>query len=284
LQAWVLSTAAKGAIPGTPGPTVGGAPQAAAQAAATTAATAAQKNAPTQPTSTDPVMASALQDRDYKLPSQSSKLGVGQSPAEAEEQKAVVTARNDLLKESQDGTAAAAQSLQYLQAAKSIMDSKGATVGAYGGLLTQASRLVGGTQATNYQELAKYLGNAALASAKTTYGAKMTQGEVRLQLEDLSPSTKMTDDAVSNLLNTNIAQAKYTIDSARRVRPFLMSTGDPRSFSEWNQQYFPREKIVNQASPQPNSAKVPAVGAVSKGYRYTGGDPSKPTSWAKVTP
>lgn len=50
--------------------------------------------------------------------------------ANHEQAKATVQARTDLYKDSQDATQAAAQSLQYMAAAKAIMDSKGAAVGA----------------------------------------------------------------------------------------------------------------------------------------------------------
>ena len=241
------------------------------------AATASQPTADSQ-------LGKALRDPDYKLNTPPVRAGVSQSPAQQKEAEAVVGARQDLMKDANDATGAAATSLQYLQAAKSIMASHGATVGAYGGLVNQASRLLGGgPKSTDYAELAKYLGNAALAGAKSMYGAKMTQGEVRLQLEELSPSTHMTDDAINDLLDTNIKSAQYTISSARAVRPYLSSGNDPRSFNSWREQYWPRAESVNPKPAQTTTTKAPAVGTVSKGYRFTGGDPSKPSSWAKVT-
>jgi hypothetical protein len=208
---------------------------------------------PTAPSpAADPVLKQALADPDYKIQAPKVQAGVSQSPAQLEQSKATVQARTDLLKDSADATSSAAQSLQYLQAAKSIMDSKGATVGAYGGLVNQASKwlpFTGNKDATNYSEIAKYLGNAALASAKGTYGAKMTQSEVGLQLNELSPSVHMPDQAISNLLDTNIKSAQYTLDSARRLKPYLASGGDPQSYAEWNQKYYPREKAVNGAGP-----------------------------------
>jgi hypothetical protein len=231
---------------------------------------------PPAPASTpvDPVLKQALADPDYKIQAPKVQSGVSQSPAQAEQAKATVQARTDLLKDSQDATSAAAQSLQYLQAAKSIMDSKGATVGAYGGLINQASKwlpFTGNKDATNYAEIAKYLGNAALSNAKATYGAKMTQSEVGLQLNELSPSVKMPDKAISNLLDTNIKSAQYTIDSARRTRPYLASGGDPQSYADWNQKYYPREKLINgntQSSSQGPQAQADSGGFVpGKVYR-----------------
>jgi hypothetical protein len=189
--------------------------------------------------SADPVLTKALSDPEFKLP----VLRVGSSVAPA-----VIEARTTLQKDSQDATSAASQALQYLTAAKQIMNSKGApVVGFFGPVANEVSRVFGGgPNATNYQEVAKYLGNAALSNARQIYGSRMTQSEVRLQLNDLSPSVKMTAGAINNLLDNNIRSAQYTIDSAGRVRKYLAASNDPQVFAEWNQQYYPREQIVNQ--------------------------------------
>ena len=258
LQAWVQQNVAKGAVPGAPGPTIGGAPKAASQAAA---ATAAANTSQPAPTSTDPVMAKALQDTSYNLPAQSSKLGVSQSENEKNEQNKIVDARTDLLKGAGDTTKSAAQAMTYLKAAQDILDSKGTTTGNWNSLLAQAAKWVPGVQldsTTNYQELAKYLGNAALNSAKASGNPNHTEGEVELQLNELSPNTRMNDDAVHDLLAKNIANAQYVMDSNRRVRPYLAWGKDPRSFGDWNQKYFAQQDIVNAAKPEP---KTPAAAA-----------------------
>jgi hypothetical protein len=211
------------------------------------------------PQSTDPVLRQALADPTYKYAPPKIPAGQAMDPDSTAKIAATNEARKALLQDSQDATATAAQSLQYLNAAKSIMDSKGANVGAYGNLIAQASRFLPGqsVDATNYQEVAKYLGNAALANAKAVYGQRMTQSEVGLQLNELSPSTKMTPQAINNLINTNARSAQYTIDSAQRTRQFLATGGDPQQFGSWNQQYFPREKIVN-ATPAANAGAAGA--------------------------
>jgi hypothetical protein len=260
--------------PQSPPPTAGGAGSAPSGGAA-------RGNNPGTPAPTslaaDPVLKQALADPDYKIQAPKVQAGTSQSPAQAEQAKATVQARTDLLKDSQDATSSAAQSLQYLTAAKSIMDSKGATVGAYGGLVNQASKWIplGNTDATNYAEVAKYLGNAALASAKGTYGAKMTQSEVGLQLNELSPSVHMPDQAISNLLDSNIKSAQYTIDSARRLKPYLASGGDPQSYAEWNQKYYPRDKVINGAGPtSPQGAQATRPGQQASGAVPTATGPN----------
>lgn len=199
----------------------------------------------------DPTLDKAIADPTYKLP----PLQPGQSLS-----KSGIKAREDLLDDSQKATDAASQSLQYLKAAQQIMQSKGAPVtGLFGPAAAQISRVWGGVNATNYQEVAKYLGNAALATAKQTYGARMTQSEVKLQLNELSPSTHMTPDATNNLLDTNMRSAQYTVDSARRANAYLKAGNDPQTFAQWNQQYFPRENVVNK----PSSGMAPPPGALA---------------------
>lgn len=214
-------------------------------------------------------------DPDFKLKAPSIPAGQAMSPEQLDQRKATVQARTDLLKDSGDATSAASQSLQYLKAAKAIMASKGAPVtGLFGPAAAEISRVWGGVNATNYQEVAKYLGNAALASAKQNYGARMTQSEVGLQLNELSPSTHMTPIAINNLIDTNIRNAQYSIDSAKRVRAYLNSGNDPQLFAQWNQQYFPRDQAVNSSGL--------AVGTVRGSYRFNGGDPSNKANWKKV--
>jgi hypothetical protein len=207
-----------------------------------------QPGAPRPAAPTDPVLRQALSDPDYKLQVPKLISGTSQTPAQAEQAKTTVQARTDLLKDSQDATSAAAQSMQYMLAAKAILDSKQVpTTGAYGGLIAKASALLPGqsVDASNYVSVAKYLGNAALAQAKGIYGARMTQSEVGLQLNELSPSTKMPDSAIRDLLDTNIRSAQYTINAARKAKLYLASGGDPQKYADWLESYYPRAQTVN---------------------------------------
>jgi len=153
--------------------------------------------------------------------------------------------RNALLKDSEAATNAGATAMQYLKAAKSIMDSKGATVGAYGSLLTNASRWMGGgPQSTNYQELAKYLGNAAAQQAQANFPGA-TQSEVHMQFNELSPNVSMDDATIKKLLNTNIRSTDYALKSASHVKDYLAQGNEPTNFAKWNQKYYDRDKLVN---------------------------------------
>ncbi len=223
--------------------------------AAPSAAPPARAAAPSK--SADPYLDKALSDGSYDIKTPPVRSGISATPAALEQQKVTVDSRTHLLKDSQDATTASATALQYLKAAKSIMDSKGATVGAYGGLLTQASRaLGGGPQSQNYQELAKYLVNAAVQSGKANF-PNATQSEVGLQLNELSANKDMDAPTINDILDTNIRNSQYTLDTAKRANTYLDKGKDPQKFATWNQQYYPREKIVNT----PTEGAVPVKSA-----------------------
>lgn len=242
---------------------------------------------------TDPVLKTALADPDYKLKTPPVVSGRTPTPAELDQQKATVQARTDLLKDSQEATSTAAQSLMYTKAAQALMASGGNVtgLGAENRILisrvAQSVGLTSGVNATNYQELAKYMGNAALQGAKQTYGSKMTESEVKMQMEELSPDVTKTPDAINHLLDNNAKNLQYTIDTARRTRPYLATGGDPQSFADWNQKYYPRERVVGPpAAARPGqqsggASGMPAAGTVRGGYKFTGGDPSNKANWVK---
>jgi hypothetical protein len=188
----------------------------------------------------------SLQDKDYRLNTPPVQQGTSQTPAALEESKNIVAAKNDLLKKSQDDISSASQAQAYLTAAQRIMASKGAPVtGLPGRVVNDISRIYGGIDATNYQEVAKYLGNAALQGAKQTYGARMTQKEVDLQLHELSPSTAMTPDAINNLLGQMKLNAQYAIAAGSHAKKYLAAGNDPRQYEDYLNHYFSRDDFVN---------------------------------------
>lgn len=222
--------------------------------------------APVAPASvtTDPVLKSALADPDYKIKTPPVQAGKTPTPAELDQQKVTVAARTDLLSNAQDATNTGAQALQYMQAARAIIDSKGAPItGPLGALVAKASSVFGGVDATNYQEFAKYLGNSAIQAGKGNFGKGMTQNDVQLQKDELSPSVHMTDAALKDLLDAGIKNTQFTMDSAKRVRPYLATGGDPQSYAQWNDKHFSRSEAVNtpKAPPPPKIASDNSAGA-----------------------
>jgi hypothetical protein len=194
----------------------------------------------------------SLQDKDYRLNTPPVKQGTSQSPAALEESKNVTAAKNELIKKSNEDISSASQAQAYLTAAQRIMASKGApATGLPGSIVNQISRLYGGIDATNYQEVAKYLGNAALQGAKQTYGARMTQKEVDLQLHELSPSTAMTPDAINNLLVQMKKNAQYAIAAGSHAKKYLAAGNDPRQYEDYLNHYYPRDEFVNGSGQTP---------------------------------
>lgn len=264
LSSWLMRTLkSSGQVPPS------GAPNEATRQAARQASRTAQAapGAPSNtPTSSDPTMNSALADKEYRLTVPKVKLGQSATPGQIDQQKAVVASRAELFKDSQTATQAASQALQYLSAAQAVLDSGGRVPS---GLTASAQNLIsralqgvgGGSYATKYQEIAKFLSNAALQNARALYGSRMTQTEVRLQLEEMNPNVEMTPTALRALVTDNMRQAQYTLQSARRVRPYLAAGNDPQSFSEWNQQYWPAEQAVTRGA-EPAQPYAPTGGAV----------------------
>jgi hypothetical protein len=242
---------------GQPGAPTSAAPRRTPVSAAPPRSAAAPAQATPAASTGDKYLDSALSDTSYRqapLPRVTDQL----NREAAQKQQAInIANRSALLKESEAATNAGSTAMQYLKAAKSIMDSKGATVGAYGGLLTSASRWMGGgPQSTNYQELAKYLGNAAAQQAQANF-PNATQSEVHMQFNELSPNVQMDDSTIKKLLNTNIRSTDYALKSANRVKSYLDSGNDPQNFSKWNQKYYDREKVVNsQTATGPNGEKL----------------------------
>lgn len=100
-------------------------------------------------------------------------------------------------------------------------------------------------------ELNKYLKNAALQGAKQLYGARMTQNEVRLQTEEMSPSSSMTRDAISSLINQNNIQAKYAIQRGQDFRRYMAMGGKPTEFENWYSSSRPLSRFATiQSIPQ----------------------------------
>jgi hypothetical protein len=144
----------------------------------------------------------------------------------------------------------------YLKAAQDILDSKGATLGKYGSLVSNLSKLLpftGNVDASNYVQIAKYLGNAALQGAKQNYGARMTQKEVDLQLHELSPSVDMPESAVRDLVGEMGRNAQYAIAAGSHAKKYLAAGNDPREYEDYLQHYYPRDEFVNAkpATPAP---------------------------------
>jgi hypothetical protein len=238
------------------------APSAAPRTAAAPTARAAPApaaQAPTSaPASADPYTAQALADKSADLKPPPPVTDASSVKKINALQEASVAKRTQVLNDAAQAIPAASQSLQYLQAAKSIIDSHGTTVGAYGPLIASASRWIGETpDSSNYQQLAKYLGNAAVAAGNANF-RNPTEKMMGLQLQEFSPSEKMNDDTINHLIRTNMNSAQWTIDSAMRAKLFMDANKDPFAFDGWNQNHWKREVVVNadRTATLPNGTKI----------------------------
>lgn len=108
-------------------------------------------------------------------------------------------------------------------------------------------------------ELNKNLKNAALQGAKQTFGARMTQNEVMLQHEELSPSTSMTRDAIASLMAQDDIKQQYAKQRAEDYGKYVQQGGDPLRFESWYSKSFPLTQFAQAHSPAP--AAPPARGA-----------------------
>lgn len=95
-------------------------------------------------------------------------------------------------------------------------------------------------------ELNKYLKNAALQGAKATFGSRMTQNEVMLQHEELSPSTSMTRDAISSLMAQDNVKQQYAKQRATDYGNYVQKGGDPLRFEAWYSRNFPLTQFAKQ--------------------------------------
>jgi hypothetical protein len=259
LQAWVMQQAAHGGVWGAQS-TISGAPKAAVRSSVQKAVATAQApdsgpavaGAPQEGTTTtngqpDPVMSQALADKEYKFVPPVHAFGTALSKDE-QDTKDKQAAAAVSLKEDMDKTIPAAQTAQtFYRAAQDILDSKGASAGRWSGVVSQAASWIPGLNApiaSDYQELAKYLGNAALQAGKQIF-PKMTDKASALSLEKLNPAPNMQEPAIRNMLDLGNKMSQYTIDGARRTGAYLRSGGDATRFQSWLNKYWDMPTAVN---------------------------------------
>ncbi len=144
--------------------------------------------------------------------------------------------------------------LQYALAARQVMQSKSVPVtGPFGKIIAQASAALGGSDAADYQKLAKYLGNQAVILGQGNF-PNATERENDLQMHHLSPSTDQVGDALNDLNEGNIRMLNYNLATANRATRFLDESGyngDPQKFGRWNQAHFSRQQDYNQQPTRP---------------------------------
>ncbi len=210
----------------------------------------------------DPKLTQALQDTkyDYKPTNNGEaytpQIGKTPPPSVAEDMKNQTTARNQLAKDSNQGVGAASAALTMYKAAQDVLAKGTYDGGAWNAELAKYSRwLPAGWQnhmTGDYQEIAKYLGNAALQSGKGIF-SKMTEKESEAVMHDLNPSPGMDPGALKEMIARGAKTAQYSLDSAKRVPAYMHLGNDANQFNSWNQERFPMEVETKPTVATPNA-------------------------------
>ncbi len=271
LQQWMLRTAAR---QGAYAPGGAGSNMAIAQSGRAAAAVQARQQAqPQQPPGAaapvaaaddHPVLQKALADPTFRQPAFSGPAGTGPSTVAKAEQAEIGKSYGTLYDEGAQTLDAAKSQLTYLRAAQKVLNDPKTTdfttLGLPGSAIAEVNRLwgSGGNAATRRQEIVKYLSNAALQNARQLYGSRMTQTEVKLQLEQMNPNAHMTPKALNNLLQEQLRIAQYYQKEGQYVHPYLQATNNPLAYYQWFQQYWPMQKVANGEA-NPNAGSSPAA-------------------------
>lgn len=108
------------------------------------------------------------------------------------------------------------------------------------------SVIPGSGKVTPTMELNKNLKQSALQGARAIFGSRMTQMEVRLQHEELSPSTSMTKDAIASLMQQDNIKQQYAKQRSEDYGKYVQQGGDPLRFESWYSKSFPLTKYAQQ--------------------------------------
>jgi hypothetical protein len=210
----------------------------------------------------DPQLTEALHDTkyDYKPTNNGQPYSpvIGHTPPQAvlDDMKNQTTARNDLKKATNDGVGSASASLTMYKAAQDVLAKGNYDGGAWNQELAKYSKwLPAGWQSHmsgDYQEVAKYLGNAALQAGKGIF-AKITEKEADTVMKDLNPSPGMDPAALRDLIARGAKTAQYSLDSAKRVPIYLNANKDATQFSSWNQEHYPMQTETQPTTAKPNA-------------------------------
>lgn len=107
-------------------------------------------------------------------------------------------------------------------------------------------------------ELNKALKNAALQGARSIYGSRMTQTEVKLQTDEMSPSSAMMQDAIASLMKQNDIRNIYAKQRAEDYGKYRAAGGDPMRFESWYASKFPLTSFARAASATPEQIMAEA--------------------------
>jgi hypothetical protein len=233
----------------------------------------------------DPKLTDALNDTDFKytpkMPDGSPyqpKIGNTPPPSVQKDMDDQTAARTQLKKDSDGGVGASAAALTMYKAAQDVLAKGNYDGGAWNQELAKYSKwLPAGWQSHmtgDYQEIAKYLGQAALQSGKGIF-SKMTEKESDQIQHELNPSPGMDPNALREMVARGAKTAQYSLDSSKRVTGYIAKGGDATQFNTWNQKHFPMDEETKPTAAKPNAGVNPPkyndaqVSAYMKKYGLT---------------
>jgi len=165
------------------------------------------------------------------------------------------------------------QKMQYNTDARSVLGN--AEVGPSSEWLTEnrsrlkewgvpESLIPGSGTVTPTLELNKVLKQSALQGARQVFGSRMTQMEVKLQHEELSPSPSMTKDAILSLMKQDDIKQMYAKQRADDYGKYISNHGDPLKFESWYSKNFPLTDFAKQHAEAAQTAAPPDAKPVTK--------------------
>ena len=160
------------------------------------------------------------------------------------------------------------QKMQYNTDARKVLES--AEVGPSSEWLTEnrarllewgvpESLVPGSGAVTPTLELNKVLKQSALQGARQIFGSRMTQNEVQLQHEQLSPSPSMTRDAIKSLMRQDDIKQMYAKQRADDYGKYIQAKGDPLRFESWYSKTHPLTEFAQQQEGATAEAPKPAA-------------------------
>jgi len=215
----------------------------------------------------DPDLTAALQDKDFDYKPLNPDgtpykpvIGHAPPPSVQKDMEDQSAARSNLRKTSGQGVGAASAALTMYKAAQDVLAKGNYDGGAWNQELAKYSKwLPAGWQnhmTGDYQEVAKYLGQAALQSGKGIF-AKMTQKEAEWMKNELNPSPGMDPTAMKDMISKGAMVAQYALDSAQRVPAYLNAGKEANQFPTWNQRHYPMQTETQPTPAKPNAGVAP---------------------------
>jgi len=232
---------------------------------------------------------------DYKI--QTSRAAASQNNintvegTDAAQKKALIQADTETLKQQQQQTVKAQQSLQTLSEVEKVINTPGGIAGQANAQLAKLGDLFGFKVSQNMSDAeALQALTASLQAAFRPIGTGSTSDYEQRLFQSAVPGLASSVEGRKKILEINKRIAQRQIQMTDFMRKNL---GDPELNTKLadfvNQPVLTPDEMKQfsaaqpqQAQPQGGPLRVPEAGTVDSGYKFNGGDPSDPKNWTKV--